>query len=69
LDENAVGVAADVGNTAIENCALADSVGEVASVTCTVKVELPGVLGEPVMAPSGDSVNPAGKEPVLINHV
>jgi hypothetical protein len=68
LDENEVDVAAVVGNTTKESVALAVSVGDVESVTCTVMVELPCVLGKPVMAPAGESDIPAGKEPPLIAH-
>jgi hypothetical protein len=66
LDENAVDVAAVVGNTTKDSVDRAVWIGEVESVTCTMMVELPGVLGEPVMAPAGESDIPVGKEPPLI---
>jgi hypothetical protein len=41
----------------------------VESVTCTVKLELPVVLGVPVMAPLDERLRPEGSEPAVIAHV
>lgn len=48
-----------------ENVALV--VSEVASVTCTVKVELPAAKGIPEMVPNLRRAKPAGKEPAEID--
>jgi hypothetical protein len=57
-------------STEIESaCVAVRGVGVVESVTCTVKVELPGLLGVPVMAPLDERLRPAGSEPVVIAHV
>jgi len=39
------------------------------SVTCTVKVEVPGMVGVPVMAPELPSDKPVGKVPPAKLHV
>ena len=39
------------------------------SVICTVKVEVPEVVGVPKVAPEDDKVRPSGKEPALIDQV
>ena len=36
---------------------------DAASVNFTVKLEVPGVVGVPVMTPEEDSVRPAGSDP------
>jgi hypothetical protein len=40
-----------------------------ASVTFAVKLDVPAVVGVPVITPALDSVNPAGKVPTLTDHV
>jgi hypothetical protein len=61
---------AAVASTEIERaCVAVRGVGVVESVTCTVKVELPGLLGVPVMAPVDERLRPAGSEPAVIAHV
>lgn len=39
-----------------------------ASVTLTVKLDVPTVVGVPVMAPLLASVRPAGRDPALTDH-
>ena len=39
------------------------------SVICTVKVEVPEVVGVPEVAPEDDKVRPSGKEPAPIDQV
>ena len=39
-----------------------------ASVTCTVKFAVPGVLGEPLITPPLLRLKPAGRLPVEIDH-
>jgi hypothetical protein len=56
--------------TAMDRSAVALwGVGVVESVTCTVKLELPVVLGVPVMAPLDERLRPEGSEPAVIAHV
>jgi hypothetical protein len=38
-------------------------------VAFTVKLEVPAAVGVPVMTPSAESVNPAGKLPLCNDHV
>ena len=57
-------------DTEIESCLVAVwAVGVVESDTCTVKLELPGLVGAPVMAPPIERVRPEGNEPEAINHL
>ena len=39
------------------------------SVTCAVKVDAPGVVGVPAIAPFDASDRPAGRLPVVTDHV
>ncbi len=44
-------------------------VGDVESITCTVKLEVPGLAADPVIAPLAAIVRPAGREPDRIDQV
>jgi hypothetical protein len=44
-------------------------VGVVESVTCTVKLELPVLLGMPVMPPLDERLRLEGSKPAVIAHV
>jgi hypothetical protein len=48
---------------------VASGVPEVESVTVAVKLNVPAVVGVPVMAPLAVSVNPVGSEPEVIENV
>ena len=55
-----------VAATVMLNCFVA--VTERLSLSCTVKVNAPPALGVPVMAPAVERANPAGRDPVEIDH-
>jgi hypothetical protein len=40
-----------------------------ASLTCTVKLEVPAVVGVPVIAPAVLRLNPAGRAPTVVDQV
>ena len=46
-----------------------DAVAPELSRTCTVKLEVPGAVGVPLIAPLADSDTPAGSEPPLTENV
>jgi hypothetical protein len=50
--------------TAIDSCADAVCAGDALSVTVTVKVDVPVVVGVPEITPAFVIVNPAGRLPV-----
>ena len=50
----------------MESACLADCTGLLLSVTCTVKLELPEVVGVPEITPELLSDKPAGSVPALI---
>lgn len=57
---------ADVGDTEIDSVAVvAWGVGVVESITCTVKLELPWLLGVPEMTPLKERLRPEGSEPAV----
>ena len=55
------------GAMAMENCWVA--VCAPLSATRTVKVELPAVVGVPLITPAADSVSPPGRDPALTDQV
>ena len=56
--------------TMIERSAVAARVGAPVSMACTVKFDLPAVVGVPAMTPVAASiVSPSGNEPALTDHV
>jgi hypothetical protein len=52
-----------------DSCAVALSAGDALSVTATVKLAVPAAVGVPEITPALESVRPAGKLPVAIDHV
>jgi hypothetical protein len=46
-----------------------DAVAFALSFTCTVKLEVPAVVGVPLIAPLAASDSPAGSEPTVVDHV
>ena len=61
--------AEDPAPTTIERAADFVCAGLLASVTVTVKLEVPLVVGVPAIAPAGDRVSPAGRLPAVIAQV
>ena len=60
-----------VGAGATEIDSVADAVsglGVVESVTCTVKLELPRLLGVPLMVPPVERLRPGGSDPATTLH-
>jgi hypothetical protein len=49
--------------------ALAVCFGVLESVTCTVKLKGPDVVGVPEITPAGERLRPGGKDPENSNHV
>jgi hypothetical protein len=54
---------------AIDRAFVAVSAGVCESVTLTVKLEVPAVVGVPEMTPPEERDNPAGSEPDASDHV
>src|SRR5581483_8687820 len=62
--------ACGAANTCSEKTRVAGvGVGWAASSAVTVKVDVPAVVGVPLITPAGDSVSPAGRAPPLTDHV
>ena len=56
--------------TTLQLAVVVKAVPLVESVTCPVKLNVPGAVGVPVMAPvAGSSVRPGGSEPAVIAKV
>jgi hypothetical protein len=55
--------------TPSDSCADAVCAGELLSVTVTVKLDVPAVVGVPEITPPLDIVNPAGRLPDVTDHV
>jgi hypothetical protein len=53
----------------IDSCADAVCTGEPLSATVTVKLDVPFFVGVPEITPALDSDNPAGRFPLLTDHV
>ena len=61
---------ARLGVTVMDRALVVDcGVGVVLSVACTVKFEVPAVVGDPEMEPLEASDSPAGREPEARDHV
>ena len=63
MDSVAVVIVSGGALTVMLKDAVADSVGDELSVTFTVKVDDPAVVGVPEITPEEESVSPAGRDP------
>jgi hypothetical protein len=55
--------------TVMDSCLVAVACGESESRAWTVNVEVPVAVGVPDIRPAGERVRPAGREPVIRDHV
>ena len=60
---------ADAAVTVMESDLVTEAAGEEESVTCTVNVEVPAVVGVPEITPDELRLSPAGRDPDVRDHV
>jgi hypothetical protein len=59
----------DAAVTVMESDLVTEAAGEEESVTCTVKVEVPAVVGVPEITPAELRLSPAGRDPDVRDQV